>query len=343
LKYIGVLIITTGIMLCAVEFTARMITDKGWVSYFQPIHVQRLIRPSQQSEDWRLTHMMRDEQFVPDARLLWKPKKGDWRFNKDGYIGRVGLAEVDMSHASNACVILALGDSNTQGIENNSWPEELDKLLLSRGMNSRVINAGVAGYTSMQGQQKLNEVIDRIRPTVLFISFGWNDAAPSMGIPDNEFVNHYSPIFEILSKSRLFLIFKNWYTVDPLSAPYVPRVSARKYLENVQNMISESEKRDTKVVLVTRPYNATHLEGWRGLDLNKGGWRMSVPLYNEVIRDLAHKHNLSLFDLQKTTEFLPSRFIDDSHFSSAEYLDVALEAFELIQTDALCGIKLGVE
>lgn len=341
IRFIALLILTI-MLFCAIELTARIATDRGWVSYFRPIRIQSLMQQSGKIEDWRLTHMMKDDQFVLDPRLFWKPKKNTWRFNADGYIGTVGLSEIDSVHKIDGCVVLALGDSNTQGIETNSWPEELDKLFLAQHLQGRVMNAGVAGYTSMQGQQKFKEEIDRIHPTVIFISFGWNDVTPSMGVPDSEFLEYYSPIPEALSKLRLFLIFKNWKTVDFLNTPYRPRVSIEQYLNNIQNIILESEKRGIKVVLLTRSYNSSHVDGWRPLEPNKGGWRMRVPLYNEVIRRLAALHKLPLLDLQKITEFTPEVFIDDSHFSSAENLDVALETLDLIQSEKLCGSKIDI-
>jgi len=333
----GVMFLTIGLF-CLIEFGARVVTDQGWVPYFHPINIQSLVRPSQKKEDWRLTHMMKDEQFVSDRHLFWKPKKNSWRFNADGYIGSVGLTEVYVANKAKGCIVFALGDSNTQGIERNSWPEELDKLLQAKGTQNRALNAGVAGYTSMQGYQKFKEEIDRIEPAIIFISFGWNDVAPSMGVPDSEFKAYYSPLSELLSRLRLFLIFKNWKTVDPLNSPYTPRVSLKQYEENVEAMILESKRRGIKAVLLTRPYNSAHVENWRTLEPNEGGWRMQVPLYNDIVRQLAKTHMVPLLDLQKMTNDTPERFIDDSHFTAAEHLNVALEAQELIRKEALCGV-----
>lgn len=90
-------------------------------------------------------------------------------------------------------MLLALGDSNTQGIENTSWSEEMNIFFEKGGLNATVINAGVVGYSSYQGLLKFSLEMNVVSPTHVAISFGWNDASPTIGIEDKLFLRPQLP------------------------------------------------------------------------------------------------------------------------------------------------------
>lgn len=70
--------------------------------------------------------------------------------------------------------ILAIGDSNTFGWgvpTNMTFAEVLDELL----PDADVINLGVSGYSSFQGYKVLEAYFDRFKPSVVVVSFNFND------------------------------------------------------------------------------------------------------------------------------------------------------------------------
>jgi lysophospholipase L1-like esterase len=87
--------------------------------------------------------------------------------------------------------LLFLGDSCTFGfgeLHRDSFVEYTERLLQQRYPTVPVecINAGVPGYTIMQGWQHLIRTGLRYQPDLIVASFGWNDARTWAGISDLE-------------------------------------------------------------------------------------------------------------------------------------------------------------
>ncbi|MEP7223242.1 MAG: GDSL-type esterase/lipase family protein, partial [Novosphingobium sp.] len=76
--------------------------------------------------------------------------------------------------------ILAVGDSLFAGYGLNpgeSYPARLEAALRGRGINVRILNAGVSGDTSAAGAQRLAFVLvsQPVPPDLVIIEFGGND------------------------------------------------------------------------------------------------------------------------------------------------------------------------
>ncbi|HYL77826.1 MAG TPA: arylesterase, partial [Bryobacteraceae bacterium] len=77
----------------------------------------------------------------------------------------------------NRPVIVAFGDSLTAGFgaePGNSYPDFLQKELDRAGIGWRVVNAGVSGDTTIDGVNRLSEVLG-YKPSVVILEFGGND------------------------------------------------------------------------------------------------------------------------------------------------------------------------
>lgn len=73
--------------------------------------------------------------------------------------------------------IVALGDSITAGYglsPEQSFPVQLEAALKARGVNTKVINAGVSGDTTAGGLARVGDVI-RANPKVVIVELGAND------------------------------------------------------------------------------------------------------------------------------------------------------------------------
>lgn len=322
-------LLLTGLLLGFAELAARVITDRGFIPYYHPIKIQTLIDPSAQTEDWRLTHIYRDEQFVPDSLLFWKPKPGAWRYNRDGFVGTVTASSAREAQESGGCTILVIGDSNTQGIADFSWPEKLNELYETQGRATRVVNAGVAGYSSYQGAKFFINKTKVLDPDVVMVSFGWNDMTPDMGMPDNKFFPFSSPIYNALSISRLYLVIRGIFSPRSQNGEqYHPRVSISEYRENLRMIIALAKQRANKIVLLTRPYNPEHMV-WNSVSpLMRGGWRKYVYDYNNAVRDLAQEQGVPLLDFETQFSSDAANFLDDSHFTREASDRAAISIFE---------------
>src|SRR5262245_24432140 len=107
--------------------------------------------------------------------------------NPDGFRG----PSVRKEHAG--CLRIAcLGDSSTFGMcvsEALSWPRQLEGLLRERrtGKPIDVINAGVIGYSVLQGQRKYEAKVRPYNPDFAVLAFGAiNDQMPAGDAPDLE-------------------------------------------------------------------------------------------------------------------------------------------------------------
>jgi lysophospholipase L1-like esterase len=83
-----------------------------------------------------------------------------------------------VTDASEGCRVLCLGDSTTFGLgvlDNETWPTQLEDRLRMDHPKVEVINAGLCGYTALQGLGLLEERCGWINPDVVVITFGFND------------------------------------------------------------------------------------------------------------------------------------------------------------------------
>ena len=92
-----------------------------------------------------------------------------------------GLRDAPISN-DGARRILSLGDSCTFGWrvpQAAAYPQQLQRLLDRRyGVGRfRAINAGFPGYTSLQGLAYLRERGLALKPEIVVIAFGFNDAS----------------------------------------------------------------------------------------------------------------------------------------------------------------------
>ena len=74
-------------------------------------------------------------------------------------------------------VIVAMGDSLSAGLgvaPAKSYPAQLERLLAEKGLNYRVINAGISGETSSGARSRIDWVL-KLKPDIVIIETGAND------------------------------------------------------------------------------------------------------------------------------------------------------------------------
>lgn len=87
-------------------------------------------------------------------------------------------AAATAGNAARPFTVLALGDSLTAGYglpASDSLPAQLERRLKERGLDIRVINAGVSGDTSAGGRARLGWLLSE-RPDAALVALGANDA-----------------------------------------------------------------------------------------------------------------------------------------------------------------------
>ncbi len=86
----------------------------------------------------------------------------------------------DLPVVGEQVTILALGDSLFAGYgveQSQSYPARLEAALKARGINAKIVNAGVSGDTTAGGLQRLDFVLNGMKtpPALVIVSLGGND------------------------------------------------------------------------------------------------------------------------------------------------------------------------
>jgi lysophospholipase L1-like esterase len=228
--------------------------------------------------------------FEGDPLLLWRLKPNldhaVWDFtvlstNSD-HLRSQNSTDTLAPKQSGALRIVCLGDSVTFGFRVPVvWPDKpteydpewlpfsmlLEKEL--RAANPRkqidVVNMAVPGYTSHQGLAWLRRDIGRLKPDLLVVSFGWNDASLSE-LPDREAVNTGWPAFgtrwlvdhsQALAHATHWL--RSWQQLErknepPLRARPQARVSQDDYLANLIAIEQLARQNGAAVIVMAAPY-----------------------------------------------------------------------------------------
>jgi acyl-CoA thioesterase-1 len=81
-------------------------------------------------------------------------------------------------------VILAFGDSLTAGYgvpHGFSYPDQLQKKLVSSGYKYRIVNMGISGDTTSGGRARIQAALDA-RPSIVILELGANDGLRGMPV-----------------------------------------------------------------------------------------------------------------------------------------------------------------
>ena len=209
--------------------------------------------------------------FVRDPRLHWALRPGvDLEFtaarvrtNAHGLRG----ARLQPSTAKVLCV----GDSATFGWaveEQETYPYRLERLLNGPGRKVpwQVANAGVPGYSSHQVRRRAEALIGRLRPRVVVVYTGNNDAWPApVSDADVERSRRLlRPVLDVAARSRLVTWLGDFTQPEPAAEPYplgadtVARVDLDGYAENLRAMIAAAAAAGAQVVVVIPAVNLDH-------------------------------------------------------------------------------------
>ncbi len=198
------------------------------------------------------------EGYDIDPELFWKLTPRVWevssqRFREDKIFA--------VNKPKDVIRIICMGDSVVYGCpedvvrKDQTYPKLLEVMLNNYFKNKKieVINAGVPGYSSLQGLRYLKKYLLRFNPDIVTCHFGPDDAA-QVRIEDKNFA--FNPF---IFKVKLFLgrsyIYRYLVT---LSLRYrrrkeelKPRVSPQDYKANLRKIYELCTQRGIKVVFIT--------------------------------------------------------------------------------------------
>ncbi len=207
--------------------------------------------------------------------------------------------------------IICLGDSVTQshGVDGYPLPREqayafyLERMLERTYMNREfeVINAGVGGYSSLQGLRYLKNKLIGYHPDLVISWFGINDDSDALFFADKD--QRLGGSIDLgkksfLENSKLYLFLKNI-----VFRPRLRRVSIEDYYKNCEEMLLLARKNNFDIVFVV-PFEVKDkkIEYYLG--------------YKEALEKLKSKYNCPIIDMRSflnTHEYIDKFFIDNCH------------------------------
>jgi lysophospholipase L1-like esterase len=275
--------------------------------------------------------------------------------------------EISLEKPSNVYRIVALGGSSTYDvrIEDNkkTFTAQLEKLLKEQYgyQNVEVINAGVPGYNSWEILINLEFRVLDLNPDLVIIYEGTNDVharlvEPSAyrgddsgrrqpwRIPPVPLWEH-SALLRILSRMTNLTrqVSVDDFTSSPtfLSWPFESRlnedgVDPTKILEkntpiyfrrNLENMIAIAKEHGIEVLFVTWAYSP-YLDDYASKEYYQQGFQEN----NEVVKEVANRHHIPLFDFAEVMPQDAKYWADGRHVNEVGALEKARLFAEFIHT-----------
>lgn len=134
----------------------------------------------------------------------------------------------------NRRVIVAMGDSLTAGLgvkPDENYPFLLEQLLVERGLNYRVVNAGISGETSSGAKSRVEWIL-KLEPAIVILETGANDGL--RGIDPALVEVNIEQIIVRLKQEKVTVVLAGMMMVTNLGEAYVkafnglyPRLAAK--------------------------------------------------------------------------------------------------------------------
>jgi lysophospholipase L1-like esterase len=308
--------------------------------------------------------------WTPHPYLVYYPtpnyRKGQTFHNSLGYRND----EISLKKPNNVYRIVALGGSSTYDIriEDNqkTFTAQLEKLLNEQYgyQNVEVINAGVPGYNSWEILTNLEFRVLDLHPDLVIIYEGTNDVharlvEPSAYRGDNSGRRQswhippvplweHSALLRILSRITNFSrqVSVDDFASSPtfLSWPFEYRLDEdgldpREILEknppiyfqrNLENMIAIAKEHNIQVLFATWAHSP-YLNDYASKDYYQQGFWEN----NEVVKEVAHRHQIPLFDFASVMPQDEKYWADGRHVNEAGALEKAALFAEYIHTMGL--------
>ena len=118
-------------------------------------------------------------------------------------------------------VIVAMGDSLTSGLgvaPEDAYPARLERLLAERGLDYRVINAGISGETSSGARSRVDWVL-KLKPDIVILETGANDGL--RGIDPALIEKNIEQIIVRLKQEKITIVLAGMMMITNLGKDYI--------------------------------------------------------------------------------------------------------------------------
>ena len=263
---------------------------------------------------------LKESNFVRHRLLFWRVPAGSDRLNTNS----LGLRGLEFSPLKEPGVfrIITLGDSCTWGFgveQTYEYPWLLQKILNMQPVPIifEVQNAGIPGYSSLQGLRYLRSELVHYEPDVVTVYFGRNDRRrlneEGGYLPDHEVM--IPPVWvhlaqNILNQSRAYQLCRNRLLKlksKPMTQPQYQKVSNSHRQFRVEQ--DEFKRNFLEIISTIRSIGAVPLA------ITAPVFPKTIGNYNTVVQTICNEHDIWCLDAE--AEFFSHGgnewLVDDCH------------------------------
>ncbi|HOD66745.1 MAG TPA: SGNH/GDSL hydrolase family protein [candidate division Zixibacteria bacterium] len=273
------------------------------------------------------------EIFDKDHELFWRFRP-DQSVTSRFFIGRThrinsaGLHGPEITPAEGRTRVITLGNSCTFGwgvATEHGYPRLLDSLL---GDSFQVINAGIPGYTSLQGKRFYRSDLSRLRPAIVTILFAFNDHWAAAGdradkdqrMPPQWLLDIQNALgrlhtYRLLKKAILSAVEPPMDSLFDRRTP-IYRVGLEDFRANLEDLCRMIVADSARPILLTSPIPDLPTYYPKGYQSNLHKYH---ERYNAAIREMAAARGYDVVDLAEGFAGRPGLFddplVDPAHFN----------------------------
>ena len=261
--------------------------------------------------------------FEGDPLLFWRVrpnlKEVAWDFTSVSTNGQGLRHEGDIGRKPRGVFrILCLGDSVTFGYrvplvfpndphgydrDQLPYPLQLEKQLRAAnpGKQIEAVPLAVPAYTSLQGLNWLKHDIDRLRPDIVTVCFGWNDvclrSVPDRVVMPTDWV--HVAVRSLMEHSQALIHFAHWSHAQrvkkhPENAAFsIPRVPPDDYVANLLETARITRDHHAQPIIIAPVYRDA---------LANPAEAALIKKYREALRAGATSNGLPYLEVRELTE-----------------------------------------
>lgn len=269
---------------------------------------------------YRPSHLYNAYKIIQyDSDVFWSNRRNNETifYNTKVRTNNIGLRHYKNKYHNDRYKILAMGASPTFGWGVQEFDTYSHILKEKLGHKYDVINGGMVGYSTFQGRVILEELLDRIEPNLLTISYVINDVdrirfAYDSSLQDHQVSVSYSSLYNFIIKFKTYWLLKEmFHTTENISKgknrsliSRTSRVSLSEYEQNIYAMIKIARKRNIEIILMVMPVNLKEASSKiKNTSYNKtykkiaGMCYSDSLLYNNKMRLIGKKAALEVVDI----------------------------------------------
>lgn len=197
--------------------------------------------------------------------------------------------EVNDTKATNEFRILCLGDSTVFGLavdQDETYPNQLELILNARqnGVQYKVLNSGCPMYTSFKVMRFMESRGSQLKPDLIIISVGANDAKLRDSEKSRDYRNGPLPFLRrLIFPTNTYLLYSYIKSliipIQKIQARDTPAVSLQEYAENLTAIIDSAKQIGARVIFCP----------------------ISVPgKYRAVLWEVAAKYGIEIVDAEQS-------------------------------------------